>query len=668
MEPRCPFSRLNVEAKDFFSLSKEGFDAVIGNPPYTRWVEIPEATKELIKKSVEDLMRSYDLVPDIKRGREPGIYVYWMLHAAENLLKNGGRLGMIVSNMWLQTDYGIDFEKFLLDNFKIKALIDISYRLFEALISTVIVLAEKEPDENIRRNNEVLLVRIPPIDSKLSDKEIEAKIDEALKCIERAIAPNYEFDKTALETCKQRFWYSFIKQSEIPRDKKWISLFFERVEDIVKTLETHPLMIRAGEWFKPSRGNSIWSIWALDHGRRPDLGAKDFFYFSRDKIIHWDANVKGFKDAAMKYIVPAITASRYVKTFTFTEKDWIGIRDKKSESEGKEKYSDAWILTLHEPREKLPQPLQEYIRWGETECKTKIRKTRGGGKMCSEAEACKAREETGKPFYGWYDLGGFILAPIMAIRQSGYHPQFFLVIMPLVTYDAIITFIPRVKMKIGNTIYDPIEYNKIYADIIDNVKPSIELDEVEVKALLAYLNSTFNWVWLEQSGRRTGGGILALEVNVVERMPILDVKRINRRYVEELAQLFDKLESAARLVIGADASPSKEGEEEEGGEKLRMFKELGPVFKEIDSKVAEILGIYVDVDGLWRFAWEMMERRIKGAGRKVAPGAEGVELATSAKEVKKGKRKKRKGSSQDKIIPLSKWFKQGSERDKGETK
>jgi hypothetical protein len=162
---------------------------------------------------------------------------------------------------------------------------------------------------------------------------------------------------------------------------------------------------------------------------------------------------------------------------------------------------------------------------------------------------------------------------------------------------------------------------------------------------------------------------LGLEVNVVEKMPILDVKKIDRRYVEELAQLFDKLESAARLIMSTGASLSREGEEEEeGGEKLRMFKELGQVFKEIDSKIAEILGVYVDVDGLWRYAWEMMERRIKGAGRKVAPGAEGVELATSAKEVKKGKRKKRKGSSQDKIIPLSKWFKQGSERDKGETK
>jgi type I restriction-modification system DNA methylase subunit len=674
MEPRCPISKLNIEAKDFFSLSKESFDAVIGNPPYTRWIEIPEQTKVLIRERISDLMQKYDLIADVGRGRMPGIYIYWILHATKHLLKTNGRLGMIISNMWLQTDYGVNFGKFLLDNFKIKALIDISYRLFEALISTVIILAEKEPNEISRKNNEVLLVRIPPIDSKLSDKEVEARIDETLKCVEKAITPDYKFDKSILEKCREEYgiWYRFVEQSKIPEDKKWISLFFEHVEGIAKALETHPLMIRAGEWFKPSEGNSIWSVWALDHGKRPGLGAKDFFYFSKDKIADWDKKVKGFKDAVMKYLVPAITASRYVKTFVFTERDWMEARDRKSKSREKEKYSNAWMLVLHEPREKVPQPLQKYIRWGETECRTKVRETRGGGRICSEGWASQAREEARKKaekegekpyFYGWYDLGGFIPTPIMAIYQTGYHPQFFLATMrDLITYHAIITFVPRVKMKIGNTVHDPTEYNKIYDNIIDNVKSDIELDEVEVKALLAYLNSTFNWVWLEQSGRRTGGGILALEPNVVEKMPILDVKKVDRKYVEELAQLFDKLESKARIIMSTGALLSKEGEEEEeeGGEKLRMFKELRPVFREIDSKIAEILGVSIDVDELWRYAWEMMERRIKGAGRKVAPGAEGVEIASSLREAKKRESKRMRKGSQGKTESLTKWFKQGS--------
>jgi type I restriction-modification system DNA methylase subunit len=663
MEPRCPFSKLNIETKDYFSLTREGysvsFDAVIGNPPYTRWVEIPEETKSLIEKYIGEDLKDYNLKADLRRGREPGIYVYWVIHASENLLRKGGRLGMIISNMWLQTDYGIEFGRFLLDHFKVRALIDISYRLFDALISTVIVLAEEETSKDARDNNEVLLIRIPPIDRSLSDKEVERRLDETLKCIERSITPNYEFDKTVIEECKRQhgIWYKFIRQSHIPTDKKWISLFFEGVEDIGNILEKHPLIIRADKWFKPSRGNSIWSIWALDNGRRPDLGAKDFFYFSESKIEEWERKVKGFGNAVRQYLVPAITASRYVKTFEFTHKDWErirgkGVRGEKRKEEGK---AYAYILVAHEGKENLPQQLQEYIRWGETECKTRIRGTRGGGRICSEAEACKAREKAGKPFfYGWYDLGGYIPTPIMAIRQAGYHPQFFLATAPFITYDAIITFIPKVRIKMDRYIYDPTEYNKKYGNIMD-VNLSLELDEAEIKALSAYLNSTFVWIWLEHTGRRTGGGILALECDISEEIPMLNVKEINREDVEELARLFDELESKARQFTGtsSDAAPDEEGE---GGGKLEMFRELRPIFRKIDSKIAEILGITVDVDALWDSAWEMMERRVKGAGRRVRPGAE-VEIDIEERE------RKRRSSPPDNVVPLTKWLEpQGDER------
>jgi hypothetical protein len=133
-----------------------------------------------------------------------------------------------------------------------------------------------------------------------------------------------------MEKCRERhgIWYGFVRQSEIPRDKKWISLFFQGVEDILNVIESHPLMIRAGDWFKPSRGNTVWSIWALDNGRRPDLGAKDFFYFNTGKIESWEEKLKGFRDAVKPCLVPAITASRYVKTFTFTEEDWRAVEVK----------------------------------------------------------------------------------------------------------------------------------------------------------------------------------------------------------------------------------------------------------------------------------------------------------------------------------------------------
>jgi len=647
---RNPSSNMNLVHQDFFTILPgqqalasyttvtirgvrprsisipKTFDAVVGNPPYTRWVEIPDKTQRVILQNLLPQFPAYDLKPDPIRGREPGIYVYWIMHATR-FLNDGGRLGMIISNMWMQTDYGIEFEKFLLDNYKIKALIDVSYRLFTALISTVIILAEKSSNEAERARNKVLLVRMPPIDNELSDADVEKRLEKVLGCLADVIDEgSYEFKEDRLRECgKLGVWYSFIEQGRMPRDRKWIGLFFG-VVDIMNRLEElaneGKLMIRAGEWFRPSYGNALYlclTSWGIIRGVR-NLGTKEFFYFSEGKIDEWQEEHGQFRSKVMDCLVPAITRSQWVKTFVFTRGDWEELR-----RGGK----DVYLFICHKPRDKLPSEVIEYIKWGESdECRTRIKSTRGGGRKCSEAVACRAREEgeVRRWFYGWYDLGGYVPTPIMAIYQAGYHPQFFLVKTPLVTYHAIITFIPRVRVRVGNWVFDPGEYRNIIGEVNSNV----ELDEVEVKALLAYLNSTFNWLWLEQNGRRTGGGILALEVNIAERMPILNVKAIDRGRVEELAKLFDKLEAEARKFMelkpvtnDPPGDEEGEGEEEEGvgGPKLEMFKQLKSNFKEIDSKIAELLGIEVDVDALWGQAWEMMERRVKGAERVARPGA-----------------------------------------------
>jgi type I restriction-modification system DNA methylase subunit len=674
MEPRCPISRLKIYAKDYFVLSRNtlasdelagGFDAVIGNPPYTRWVEIPDETKELIERQLSEELKRYDLKADLKRGREPGIYIYWIMHATKNLLKDKGRIGMIISNMWLQTDYGIDFGRFLLDNFRIVALIDLSFRLFEALISTVIVLAEKEPDKSTRENNIVTLIRIPPRikGEELDVEKAEKALDDALRCIENSIKSDGSIDTGSLAECRKEYgiWFGQVRQGDIPRDRKWISLFFAGVKDVVKRLEElaneGSLMIKLGEWFEPSRGNSIYSIWALSHGRRPDLGAKEFFYFSEDKINKWENKVKGFKDCVRSYLVPAITRAQYIKTFTFTKDDWELIKNSRTREE---RYKDAYILVLHEERERLPEPLRKYVEWGESvECRTKISATRGGGRICSEAEACRAREEEASRarregrqlwFYGWYDLGGFLPTPLMAIYQAFYHPQFFLCKIPVVTYHAIITLIPKVRVETSFMKIDPRE---MYSQHLSQLKTNIILDETELKALLAYLNSTFVWLWLEQVGRRTGGGIIALEVQHARDMPILNVKALRRNDVEELAKIFDELESEARKYVRRGSVEVEE--DEKGGGKMEMFKHLKPVFAKIDSKISEILGIYEDIEWLWSSAWEMMERRIKGSEEPTRPGAEVSVSIDVGGGSKRGKR--RSGGSSGAVTPLDKWFK-----------
>ncbi|WP_461865792.1 N-6 DNA methylase [Thermococcus sp.] len=630
MDPRCSISKLNVETRDYFTIgnvldsenSEGGFDAIIGNPPYTRWVEIPDDTKKKILNKLESELSKYDLKANLRRGREPGIYVYWVIHSTKNLLKNNGRLGLIISNMWLQTDYGIDFGRFLLDNFRVKALIDLSFRIFDALISTVIVLAEKEENRETRDNNVVTLIRIPPkIRGEILDIERTGKVlDEILRCIECSFRKDGSFDPEILSKCAEEYgiYFKQIKQSEMPLDRKWVSLFFADAEDVLCKLEGHPLIMKIGEWFEPSYGNALYlclTSWGSISGVR-NLGAKDFFYFSDSKRKKWNI--------PLQFLAPAITRSQCVKTFTFIQEDWERLKE-----EGK----DVFMFVCNEALNELPKEVREYIRWGETECRTQIRGTRGGGRICSEAEACKTRIKHPKIFKGWYDLGGYIPTPLMAIRQAFYHQQFFLCRKSMISYDAIITFIPRVRIKMTSMKYDP----KDYKQYLPNMETNIELDEAEIKALLAYLNSTFNWLWLEQKGRRTGGGIIALEAQHARDMPIINVKKLDREDIESLAYLFDKLEDTARRLLT-----------DEKLKKQEMFEKLKPCFQELDRKIADILGIFIDTEWLWNVAWEMMERRVKGAKGFTRPG---VRISIDVRV-----RRTRDSENSSPVVPLDKWM------------
>jgi SAM-dependent methyltransferase len=615
----------------------KSFDAVVGNPPYTRWTDLPIDARQAVIKSISSILEKgkYDLRPrEDAPGASPQIYVYWIMHAT-GFLNEGGRLGMIISNMWMQTDYGVEFGRFLLDNYKIKALIDVSYRLFTALISTVIILAEKSSNEAERAQNRVLLVRVPPIDGKLGNTDVEGRLEDIFDCLMKAIDEGtYEFREDKLRECgKLDVWYRFIEQGQIPRDRKWIGLFFGG-EDIVNRLKElaneGKLMIKASEWFMPTEGNTIWGIKSTMHG----LGASKFFYLSEKMVKDWEI--------PQDYLAEAITSAKFISTFVFTRDDWERLRSK-----GRRVY----MFMCHKPRSQLPKAVQDYINWGETECKTSLK----GGKsaICSETTACKKRAKT-RGFYGWYDLGGYVPTPIMAIRYPRYHPQFFLVKMSLVTYDDIITLIPKVRVRVGNWVFDPGEYR----GVIEGVNNNVELDEVEVKALLAYLNSTFSWLWLEQNARYIAKGPLGLEINITEKMPILNVKAIDRDRVEELARLFDKLEAKARKLVKLkpvtnDPPDEGEGEEKEevGGPKLEMFKQLKSNFKEIDTKIAELLGIEVDVDTLWDQAWEMMERRVKGAERVARPGAKPITEEKPSEGRRRGRHRRGGGSA-----PITSFF------------
>jgi type I restriction-modification system DNA methylase subunit len=553
---RAPSTEMNTIHTDFFRVKAEQtfvpsyvvktpkgeikreipipkFDAIIGNPPYTRWTEIPERTRDAIKYSIGKLLTEYDLTAQVQRGVEPGIYIHFITHSFD-MLKEGGRLGMIISDSWLQTDYGVNFGRFLLDHFKVKALIDISARVFPVpLIGTCIILLEKCINQKEREDNQTVFMY-----ADIAEKEA-FKVNEILEAIEKP------------EKCEERYIIRSLKQGEIPKDQKWINLLFN-ADAILNRLKRKTIPMR--ELFEASRGNSFWSIWSIKHGKRPDVGAKEFFYLYESKVERY-----GLRN----YAYPALTSARYAKWFTFTKQDW---------EELKKEGAPCYFFMCHEPKEKLPKNVLEYIKWGETECRTTIRGTRGGGKICSQAVACQAREKKKDLFYGWYDLGGVESAPIMAVYQSQYKTRFILQAFPVVTYHAIITFIPK-----------------------------IELKESQLKALLTYLNSSFVQLYIESRARITGMGVAALEVQHAKEISILDVRELDEKDVDILASLFDELEAEARKLGGADIA--------ENVEKL-----WDTVIDKIDVEITRILKLPKELAKTAKImAKAMMKRRLQRA-------------------------------------------------------
>jgi hypothetical protein len=75
---------------------------------------------------------------------------------------------------------------------------------------------------------------------------------------------------------------------------------------------------------------------------------------------------------------------------------------------------------------------------------------------------------------------------------------------------------------------------------------NVDITETEMKALLAYLNSEFASEVVRRSGRTYSSGMDKIEPNEMEGVPVLDPRGLTDETVQELAELFDQLQEAAR--------------------------------------------------------------------------------------------------------------------------
>src|SRR5437868_11100349 len=193
-------SGARVAQADFFDLEPgasvsdtwqlpERFDAVIGNPPYIRQEVMGAADKRRIaRRLLSDRQAATDVSWPRWSGRSD-IYVYFFARAIR-FLRVGGRLVFLTASSWLDAGYGAALRRFLLDNFRVIAVIESTAESFfvDASVNTSITVLEREPDAEPRAANTVRFVQLrQPLAAILNKRQNTIAATQAFAhAIERA--------------------------------------------------------------------------------------------------------------------------------------------------------------------------------------------------------------------------------------------------------------------------------------------------------------------------------------------------------------------------------------------------------------------------------------------------------------------------------------------------
>jgi len=128
-------------------------DTVVGNPPYV-------ANRNLERDATHyrrhlDAFGDADCTPyadgDKQLSGRSNLFVYFLMHATQ-FLTDGGRLVYLLPTKWMETKYGETLQTFLLDHYKLSAVIAFDDAVFDdAQVDAVVLVAERCTDATARR-------------------------------------------------------------------------------------------------------------------------------------------------------------------------------------------------------------------------------------------------------------------------------------------------------------------------------------------------------------------------------------------------------------------------------------------------------------------------------------------------------------------------------------
>jgi hypothetical protein len=267
----------------FFALQPDAFDpfdAIIGNPPYTRaeWIDrlprgvdaqlslFPDAAGAAGDAAAPDRVRR-PVVPHAvwsPLGGRSGLFAYFLLHSL-GFLREGGRLGFVVPNGWLDVAYGRQLKQFLLNHFRIVAVVESAVERWfdEASVNTCLLILEKASLPEERAANRVRFARLRlPLHELLGGPDDAERVTLAEQVLGRLLPSADRHSPSAS--------VHVVAQGELDAAARWGA--YLRAPEVVwrRALpDARPL----GAWATVQRGYTT--------------GANGFFYLQESDIASW---------------------------------------------------------------------------------------------------------------------------------------------------------------------------------------------------------------------------------------------------------------------------------------------------------------------------------------------------------------------------------------------
>jgi methylase of polypeptide subunit release factors len=486
-EARAAADRVNVEitSGDFFDAEPGKppfpgtFDAVIGNPPYIR--------QELIGN--KEKVRAHLATAAVDERSD--LYVYFFSRA-EQWLADGGRIGFLTSERYLDTQYGRGLQQFLLDHFTIRAVIAFDKQLFaDALIGTVITIMEKTSSEQKRSEH---LTRFLRVKRAVSIDEIEGAVNAPRN------QPGFE--------AREAWDAVLVPQHVLGQAAKWRPYLF--APQVFFELQQSPRLVNLGEIATVKRGITS--------------GANDFFYRRENEFGSLASSYPGLK----RYFRPLLKA--------IGQADWMQVTPSDT---------DWYTLDVHrlveECKAKISIDKEPSSKTGDVAARVKEwLKAMGHGVLvkyiedaeASETNASQARRSprdnatcAGRAV--WFDLGNLLAGGIGFPKE--YWTKF---ICPLV--DA--------SMALDSRVYV----------VMPGDWPGMDPRVDKQRVLAALLNADLSAIFYECQGRVYAGHALdraSCMVYEAGKLSVIDPRQLSTASLLAIQSKFDAILASERALV-----------------------------------------------------------------------------------------------------------------------